>query len=154
MEPEYQPSEITPIGKKQYFCVEYPGYVKRTERAIESMGGLKKLTKAAEDDSSVELRFRPTDMFSHPINGHVVKAAKLLVKVTRRVKKVKETGTVIEEPTWKVEVEGVISKTLRFRGIIHHNRNCNVLTFFRFYTLYKAWLISNTLYQRQIEFLS
>ncbi|KAI7892907.1 RNA polymerase III transcription factor IIIC subunit-domain-containing protein [Mucor mucedo] len=117
MEPEYPTSEIIPIGKKKYFCVEYPGYVKRTERAIETMGGIKSLTEAVADNSFVELRFRATDMFSHPINGYVVKSSKLLVKVTRRVKKVKYSDTIIEDPSWKVEVEGVISKTLRFRGL-------------------------------------
>lgn len=116
MEVNYEPAEILPIGKKKYFCVEYPGYVKRTQRAIDTLGGEKVLGEALASNSTVHLKFRAADTFSHPITGHISSTSKLLVKVTRRVKKNKSTDQVIEDPTWKIQVEGVVTKALRFRG--------------------------------------
>lgn len=116
MDLKYEHSELIPVGKKRYFCVEYPGYVKNFDRALATLGGEKQLSESLTNNSPVPLRFRATDIFSHPINGYITKASKLLVKVTRRVKKNKDIDAMEEDATWKVEVEGIIPKTLRFRG--------------------------------------
>jgi hypothetical protein len=123
---EYEPSPILPLGDKKYFCVEYPGYVKRTKRAIQTLGGEKGLGEALANDSTVELKYRPGDIFSHGVNGQILSTSKLLVKVTRRVKKknrMTDEGEgeeeVVEEDKetkWKTEIKGVVTKTLRFRG--------------------------------------
>lgn len=111
MEKGYEPSPIIPIGDKTFFSIEYPGYVKRVERALETLGGEKALTEALNTNSTVDLKYRPKDPFSHAIKGQILPASKLLVKVTRRVKKNKEAET-----KWEIKVEGVITNTLRFRS--------------------------------------
>ena len=119
MEEDYQVSPIVPIGDKRYFSVEYPGYVKNVDRALASLGGEKALTEALTRETNVKLRYRPNDPFSHPIQGRILPTAKLLVKVTRRVKRDSATGEIIEDASEKYQtaVEGIVTKTVRFRGI-------------------------------------
>jgi general transcription factor 3C polypeptide 5 (transcription factor C subunit 1) len=121
MTEEYESSPIIPVGTKKYFCVEYPGIVKREKRAIKLLGGEKALSNSLAAETAVELKFRPGDIFSHPINGHIQPTTKLLVKVTRHVKRNRKTGEIVEdaEPKWKTEIKGIAEKTLRFRGNHH-----------------------------------
>ncbi|KAG0163938.1 tau 95 subunit of transcription factor TFIIIC [Apophysomyces sp. BC1015] len=113
MEIDYEIASTIPIPKKKFFCVEYPGYVKNLDRALNTLGGEKALATAITNQKAVELRFRHQDPFSHPINGDIVPTANLLVKITRRVKK----GRPEEEATYKTDIVGTISKTCRFRGL-------------------------------------
>ncbi|OBZ84692.1 Transcription factor tau subunit sfc1 [Choanephora cucurbitarum] len=116
----YDPAPILPIGPKKFFCVEFPGHVKRPERAIKMMGGQKAIADAIVNTSVVELRYRDTNTFAHPIKGDIVPTSKLLVKVTRRVKKKKqqqEEEEEEEEGPYTIEMMGTVSKTLRFRAL-------------------------------------
>jgi general transcription factor 3C polypeptide 5 (transcription factor C subunit 1) len=118
-EESYKSAPLLPIGEKRFLCVEYPGYVKSLKRALGTMGGEKALAQAIQDDSPVELNFRKADIFSHPIKGDILPSTRLLVKVTRHVKRHRETGEIVEEEEgegWKTEVLGSVTKTLRFRG--------------------------------------
>ncbi|KAF7726088.1 tau 95 subunit of transcription factor TFIIIC [Apophysomyces ossiformis] len=112
MELDYELASTIPISDKKFICVEYPGYVKNVDRALNTFGGEKALATAITNQKAVELRFRSKDPFSHPINGDIVPTANLLVKVTRRVKK----GRPEEEAVYKTEIVGTIPKTCRFRG--------------------------------------
>jgi general transcription factor 3C polypeptide 5 (transcription factor C subunit 1) len=112
-------SPIIPIENKKFLCVEYPGYVRNTQRAIKTLGGENTLADAIANDLTVTINYRPGVTFTHPTTGCVLPSSKLLVKVTRRVKKNKTTGEIeAEDPNtpWKTEVVGTIPKTLRFRG--------------------------------------
>lgn len=110
---------IIPIANKKFLCVEYPGYVRNTQRAIKTLGGENALGEALASDRTVTINYRTGVPFTHPTSGYVLPSSKLLVKVTRRVKKNKITGEVeSEDPNtpWKTEFLGTIPKTLRFRG--------------------------------------
>ncbi|CAG8807608.1 30502_t:CDS:10, partial [Gigaspora margarita] len=80
------PEKVLPT--QQFFAVEYPGNVINTEKALQTLGGQRGLKKAVNEDL-LELRFRPNNPFCHPINGDIIPTANLLLKVTRRRKKVK-----------------------------------------------------------------
>lgn len=113
----HEPSPLIPIEKKKFLCVEYPGYVKRPERAIKTLGGESALSESLSSNSQVQLRYRAKDIFSHPINGDMLNSCKLLVKVTRRVKRSKKTGEIVEDDApWQHQVVGTVEKTVRFRG--------------------------------------
>lgn len=113
----HEPSPLIPIEKKKFLCVEYPGYVKRAERAIKTLGGESALSEALSNNDQVQLRYRAKDIFSHPINGDFMDTCKLLVKVTRRVKRNKKTGEIVEDSApWKPQILGTVEKTVRFRG--------------------------------------
>lgn len=118
--PDTKPSPLIPIEKKKFFCIEYPGYVKRTKRAIETLGGEAALSEALSNNYQIQLKYRAKDIFSHPINGDILDTCKLLVKVTRRVKRNKRTGEVVEEgeeedASWQPHILGIVEKTVRFR---------------------------------------
>ncbi|KAI8966932.1 RNA polymerase III transcription factor IIIC subunit-domain-containing protein [Mycotypha africana] len=110
---------ILPIPDKQYLSVEYPGCVKRINKAIATLGGERALSDALSNNRRVQLSYRRGDPFSHPINSDTVACAKLLVKVTRRVKRDRNTGEVVKEDHdgYKVEIMGKIFKTVRFRAM-------------------------------------
>lgn len=114
---DHEPSPLIPIEKRKFLCVEYPGHVKKPERAIKTLGGESALSEALVNNTQVQLRYRAKDIFSHPINGDVLDTCKLLVKVTRRVKRSKKTGEIVEDDAapWQHQVVGLVEKTVRFR---------------------------------------
>ncbi|CAO0790251.1 unnamed protein product [Mucor circinelloides] len=113
-----EPSPLIPIEKKKFLCIEYPGYVKRSERAIKTLGGESTLGEALSNNSQVQLRYRAKDIFSHPINGDFLDSCKLLAKVTRRVKRNKKTGEIVEDDApWQYDILGTVEKTVRFRAL-------------------------------------
>jgi general transcription factor 3C polypeptide 5 (transcription factor C subunit 1) len=114
--PNYEPSPLLPIGDKKFLSVEYPGVVRRTKRAIKTLGGEKALARSLALNSQVDLWYRPEDTFSHPIHGDVIPTSKLLVKVTRRIKRNKLTGEIETDSKWDIEVVGNVTHAVRFRG--------------------------------------
>ncbi|CEJ02332.1 hypothetical protein RMCBS344292_16339 [Rhizopus microsporus] len=116
--PDYEPSPLIPIGDKKFLDIEYPGIVKRTKRAIKTLGGEKALAQSLANKTQVNLRFRPEDPFSHPIHGDIIPTSKLLAKVTRRVKRNKKTGQVEEtDDDWRTEIVGSVTHSVRFRAL-------------------------------------
>ncbi|KAJ2157613.1 tau 95 subunit of transcription factor TFIIIC [Coemansia sp. RSA 552] len=110
-----------PLPEKTVLSVEYPGYVKNTDKAIKSIGGSKKLARIVTEDMGlpIELRYRYDDAVSHPICGSVVPTENLLLKVTRRIRKTRQPdGTVRREAvSTTCKVVAVIDKTVRFRKL-------------------------------------
>lgn len=114
---EYEPSPILPIGSKKFLCIEYPGVVKRPKRAIKTLGGEKSLAQSLVQKQEVNLWHRPEDPFSHPIQGELNETSKLLAKITRKIKRNKLTGEVVETSSdWSVEIIGSVNHVVRFRG--------------------------------------
>lgn len=70
----------------------------------------------------MELRYRPKDPLSHPINGDVKETANLLLKVTRWRRKDRmdvdqeDEDEFVPPNQYKTEVIGIIGQTCRFRG--------------------------------------
>ncbi|KAJ3269538.1 tau 95 subunit of transcription factor TFIIIC [Borealophlyctis nickersoniae] len=123
--PEEEKAPSRPLPRWNFHVVEYPGYVKDEQKVLQTLGGMPAIEKAFNEDlKGLELRYRPDDPFSHPINGEIIATTNLLLKVTRRRKKKKKEQTDVadegaggDEP-WKIntEIVGVVSKTCRFRG--------------------------------------
>ncbi|KAK9768590.1 tau 95 subunit of transcription factor TFIIIC [Basidiobolus ranarum] len=128
---QYETAEVLPLpNEKEFFAVEYPGYVKNIDKVLNTLGGQHGLQRALKEDCGyLELRYRPGDHFSHPINGDVIHTGNLLLKVTRRVRRRKGFRNAPreeeqcfsveneEESNFNAEIVGVISKTCRFRGM-------------------------------------
>lgn len=127
------PSRPIAIGKKKYVCIEYPGYVKNTEKAINTMGGEKKISECLSTEMPVEVRYRPKDVFSHALKGDILPSAKLVLKVTRRVKKNSEGEVIEEDPNFRTEVLGTAVKTVRFRGTL--TQRCRIKPLMHFIAL-------------------
>ncbi|KAI8818977.1 RNA polymerase III transcription factor IIIC subunit-domain-containing protein [Fimicolochytrium jonesii] len=118
---ERAPSQTLPSWK--FHAVEYPGYVKNFDNVLKTLGGSEAIEKAfANDLNVVELRYRPEDPFSHPINGEIIQTSNILLGVTIRRKR-KRTGSAAgaQEPVDPSQITtrfmGTITKTCRFRAI-------------------------------------
>lgn len=90
-------SVTQPVPSREAFLVEFPGYVRNPQAAIQTLSGVDALTKAASsDDSVLQLRFRPGDPYSHPLYGERQAAAGLLLKIARKVADPSQHGVTAE----------------------------------------------------------
>jgi len=113
---KYKEAKVYPFSLKEYCSIEFPGYVKDINKVYNMLGGMESICQAFKDSSVLELRYRPTNPFCHPINGEIMKTVNPLLKITRRRKKAKPG----EKPNeWEIsyKIVGVITKVGRFRGM-------------------------------------
>jgi len=113
---KYKEAKIYPFSLKEYCSIEFPGYVKNIDKVYNMLGGMESICQAFKDSSVLELRYRPSNPFCHPINGEIMKTVNPLLKITRRRKKAKPG----EEPNkWEIsyKIVGVVTKVGRFRGM-------------------------------------
>lgn len=92
---------------KSFVVVEFPGYVKNIENALETISPLNKLGSKITDDSYIELNFRPKELGSQAIIGTLNKTANLLLSV----KKNKSTHD------YHFSIDGTIDYTFKFTGM-------------------------------------
>lgn len=117
------------LPEAQLVSIEYPGPVASTSSstaaAVQTLGGHERLTRTlSKPDGVVELNFRPSDSFSHPVGGETVDAGNVAVlKIVKRRrrdgrKKTKIVGEelVDESGIFTVECVGRVSKSVRFIG--------------------------------------
>jgi len=123
--PPAKRAKITPVrealrGERQLMSVEYPGLVRNVDKAIANLGGLEAIAQAAHDsggtpsttaangkEKTLSVSLRPSNIFAHPLQGRLTGNESLLVRV-----KPNPSG---EGPS-KVQIEGVVSSSWRFRG--------------------------------------
>ncbi|TPX52602.1 hypothetical protein SeMB42_g01287 [Synchytrium endobioticum] len=124
--PPYEVAKRSILPPLRFHLVEYPGIVKSLDVAIDTLGGHESMAKGFRDDiGRVDLRFRHQNPFAHPIPGDVVSTGNLIIKVTKRKRKIKHTDTfaaahnACPNPYVEIQTEviGVASKTARFRSL-------------------------------------
>ncbi|KAI1287768.1 General transcription factor 3C polypeptide 5 [Halotydeus destructor] len=98
---------------KSLVCVEYPGIVENLDNALESLGGLQSLERTYNQGTDrLELRFRPSDVYSHGTFGDRTHVNNLLVKFKRIRKKLPDGSW--EERT-ESSVVGVMATCYEFK---------------------------------------
>ncbi|KAF8978960.1 tau 95 subunit of transcription factor TFIIIC [Entomortierella lignicola] len=125
-------SKVEQVPETKFFSVEFPGYIKNLDKALEALGGEQAITNAS---APLDLRFRVRDPFSIPVQGQHVSTGNFLLKATRRYKVKRQPGSQRslppyraptdddvpyeknEKPEYKFEVMGAIPKTVRFTGL-------------------------------------
>jgi hypothetical protein len=105
----------------RFATVEYPGPVGNVDAALETVGGLQKLSASLSGESKnpVELDLQPDNPFFHTVPALVTQTRNVVVKITKRRRKrpiVDEAGNVVEEGVFTIEPVGIEHKTVRFRG--------------------------------------
>ncbi|KAJ2332864.1 tau 95 subunit of transcription factor TFIIIC [Coemansia sp. RSA 2681] len=118
-------AERRPLPERTAFSIEYPGYVNSVEKAIMTLGGPERVaqhaTSEVDEEGPVELRFRYNDPASHPISGDKVATRNLLIKVTKRTRRLKSAAGEAVGPAEVVsesaEIVAVVDKTARFRKL-------------------------------------
>lgn len=113
----------TPI----YAGIEYPGPVRSIPRALASLGGpahvsssLASSSGAGSKDASktIELDLNPGNPFFHTVPSHQVATANVVMKVVKRRRKCPKKSVERGEDelgAYRLEVAGVVDKTVRFR---------------------------------------
>ncbi|CAJ0640028.1 3656_t:CDS:2 [Entrophospora sp. SA101] len=123
----YEKAKCIPLPtQQQFFSVEYPGYVKNIDRVLKTLGGQKGLKKAINEDM-MELWFRPDDPFSHPINGNVIPTSNLLLKVTRRKRRIADYQYIPNPndsiPKYRKALENLDAKAImNFQSVINNKQ--------------------------------
>lgn len=73
------------IPDKKALLVEYPGFVRNPDAAIQTLGGLDAISAIADGSSQMlSLYFRPGDPLSHPLLGYKQHTQGLLLRITRK----------------------------------------------------------------------
>lgn len=73
------------VPAKSATAIEYPGFVKNVDAALETLGGTSTVTAALVNDvSPVLVRFRPKDSLCHPVFADRQSTTNLLVKLSRK----------------------------------------------------------------------
>ncbi|MFT7817599.1 general transcription factor 3C polypeptide 5 [Arapaima gigas] len=102
--------------RRRLVCVEYPGVVRRVDRALETLRGEKSVSKTYSDPTKrLELYFRPRDPYCHPLCGNRYPSINLLLRVRRRVRKGGSGSD--RESEVAMEILGVIGTTYKFQGM-------------------------------------
>ncbi|KAB7500385.1 General transcription factor 3C polypeptide 5 [Armadillidium nasatum] len=72
-------------------CVQFPGYGKNTDKMLEALGGIKKISEVCHDENRrMELRYRSDDQFCKPLCGERTKSTSLLLHIKYKKKKTKK----------------------------------------------------------------
>lgn len=145
---------IRRLPKNPFNSIEFPGPISQNpsslDKALESLGSQPALDACFNRSTRMlELRYDVQDFWSHPIIGESVPVQRLVLKVTRRRRKLKVPGeqsnntqsdvaTRVDPPVqessqaptaasnastggvFKAEVIGVVKSTVRFRGTSIH----------------------------------
>ncbi|KAL3870884.1 hypothetical protein ACJMK2_038915 [Sinanodonta woodiana] len=105
-------------GNTKFVCVEHPGVIKNADKALETIGNVKTVSKIYNDPSRrLALNWRPRDAYCKPVYGHRCNTTSLLLKVTRRKKKGAGNAGEVQ---WKAEVVGVIETTYKYQALVDY----------------------------------
>lgn len=99
----------------QLVMIEYPGFVKNQDKALNTLGGIEAVERVFESQKErLELKFRKSDPLSHPAYGDRVPKKCLVLKI----KKIKSTTSAAasdnESGTFQIEVVGQIQTSFKF----------------------------------------
>ncbi|KAI0092586.1 RNA polymerase III transcription factor IIIC subunit-domain-containing protein [Irpex rosettiformis] len=127
-----KPAPLRPLPSMHFYSIEYPGYVKSTSvpLALERLGGQANIEAAFKrggnkSECALELSMKPGNPFTHPIPGEVLPASNILLKVSkRRLKKKNSKSEIVGE--YKIEAVGVVAKSARFRSMADYQYNANM----------------------------
>ncbi|GMM32025.1 transcription factor TFIIIC subunit [Martiniozyma asiatica (nom. inval.)] len=119
-------AQVFSLDAPSLISIEYPMRVKNLEKAIEIVGGKKKLSKCfIEPDLSLELHLRPDDPYSHPLFSTAIKNSEdvlLKIKIPKKIMskhkgKINEALAECERKGKKYHVEpiGIMRQNYKFR---------------------------------------
>ncbi|XP_045195557.1 general transcription factor 3C polypeptide 5-like [Mercenaria mercenaria] len=97
----------------RFICVEHPALVRKPEKAISTIGGIKNLEKIYGDPMKrLPLQWRPEDFYCKATYGDRIKASNLLMKVCRRRRK--SDG----KEEYEVKVLGIVETVYKFQAMV------------------------------------
>ncbi|KAH3670973.1 hypothetical protein OGAPHI_000684 [Ogataea philodendri] len=124
-------NELAPVynlDAPSYLSIEYPLRVKNVDKAIGMVGGGRTIAQCfIEPEKRLELKLRPGDVYSHPVNSEVCDTTENVLLKLRIPKKVLEKHNrnvqlALQECeqnkiAYESNVEAVLNKTYKFRQL-------------------------------------
>lgn len=114
--PTEAPAFVISDQSRLFTAIEYPGPISPSpaslSTALSHLGGLDSITQSLNESRPIELNLERKNSFCHPVLGRVNNTGNLLVKLVKRRRRGEEFGDV------KMELVGVVDKTVRFRGMV------------------------------------
>lgn len=114
---------VYPDKLKQFVMVEYPGRVKNVDKALDTIGGLKKLSQVVNSEKDrLQLRFRPADILAHPAYGDRYSTKGIVIKITKVAKPHAHNTRKSSEhdggkAKYVINLIGVVKTTFRFETL-------------------------------------
>mmetsp|Transcript_21559 Transcript_21559/g.56203 ORF Transcript_21559/g.56203 Transcript_21559/m.56203 type:complete len:483 (-) Transcript_21559:454-1902(-) len=107
------------IGQSMFTAVEFPGYVRNTQKALSMIGGTPAVAALGEN-GFLRLSFRPEDPLAHPIFGDKQHSRAVLLRVSRprvRPGASPEEAAAATDAAPTVKVVGTVGSVVRFNGL-------------------------------------
>lgn len=102
---------ICPVDLEQLVLIEYPGFVKNTDKALETLGNIDSIERVyATQKDRLELKFRPADPYCHPAYGDRVPKKCLVL----RIKSVKSKDEADDKRSYSLDVVGKVQTSFSF----------------------------------------
>lgn len=103
---------ICPAQLEQLCMIEYPGFVKNPDKALDTLGGLESIQKVFDSQKDrMELKFRKADPLSHPAYGDRVPKKCLVLRIRKLKKKTDK------EATFSLSVVGKVQTSFKFETL-------------------------------------
>lgn len=100
-----------PVDLEQLVMIEYPGFVKNPDKALETLGNIESVERAfAAQKDRLELKFRPADPFCHPAYGDRIPKKCLVL----RIKNTKSKDATKDKTTYSLDVIGKVQTSFSF----------------------------------------
>lgn len=104
-----------PLPDRCFVSIEYPGDIQNIAKAIQTLGGEKRILQACKDpEGCLELRFNPNALHKHPLTGLRKTTSNILMKVLLKSTTL-PSGQLINKTVAKLY--GKISTTYAFEGM-------------------------------------
>lgn len=102
---------ICPIDLEQLVLIEYPGFVKNVNKAMETLGNIETIERVfASQKDRLELKFRPADPLSHPAYGDRIPKKCLVLRITKS----KSRDTNVSAESYSLKVVGKVQTSFSF----------------------------------------
>ncbi|XP_064649634.1 general transcription factor 3C polypeptide 5-like [Lineus longissimus] len=106
-----------PVKTSKLVCVEYPGIVKNVDRMLETLGGIRSVSRVVADQTRrLGVSFRPGDCYCKSAYADRFSSVGFVMKVRRKKVKGQESGQ--EEFKYDAEVVGIVDTMFKFEALM------------------------------------
>lgn len=102
---------ICPVDLEELVMIEYPGFVKNPDKALETLGNMDSIERVfATQKDRLELKFRPADPFCRPAYGDRIPKKCLVLKI----KNIKSGHATDDKKCYSLDIVGKVQTSFSF----------------------------------------
>lgn len=111
------PSRFQSVNTKRLVFIKYPGFIKNTDRMLETLGGEEKVSETYRSGKQrLQMTYRPEDLNAHNACADLLPFTGLLMKIRRRKKRDSTSG----EYEYKQEIIGISRDQYKFQTLMDY----------------------------------